>query len=256
MKSFRHVAVATLLVILAGAVWAGADRILELQQSSLVRLENIRVEVHTFSEGLRLGLKADRIRQQLYEKLRQGGVAVIDPGRSNRADGDAAYPRLVCLVTVHEIQRQQVVAYHLELLLEQEVLLVVDRGRRLAAVTWRLSRLASAPAEQLHEQVMEKLLELADRFIQDYDAARRSAERCGEPNEPTIGNVPGRGGDSAKPAAAQSVEYKYVASKNGKVFHRPTCGAAKRILPANLVGYNSREQALADGKRPCKRCRP
>ncbi len=49
---------------------------------------------------------------------------------------------------------------------------------------------------------------------------------------------------------------KYVASKNSKVFHLKDCSAAKRISEKNLKEYDSRMQALADGKRPCKICKP
>ena len=51
-------------------------------------------------------------------------------------------------------------------------------------------------------------------------------------------------------------EYGYVASKNSKVFHKPECRWAKRIKPDNLVGYNSKDEAIKAGKRPCKQCKP
>lgn len=56
-----------------------------------------------------------------------------------------------------------------------------------------------------------------------------------------------------KPTAAK---YKYVASKKRKVFHRPECNSAKRIKLENLIGYNSRIEAIKARKRPCKRCKP
>jgi len=56
--------------------------------------------------------------------------------------------------------------------------------------------------------------------------------------------------------AQQKTEYKYVASKNSRLFHRPGCSAAKRIKPGNLVGYNTRAAAVKAGKRPCRRCKP
>lgn len=59
-----------------------------------------------------------------------------------------------------------------------------------------------------------------------------------------------------KPAKQQSVESNYVASKNGQVFHRADCQFAAKILPANLVSYSTREQAITAGKRPCKSCNP
>jgi len=63
-----------------------------------------------------------------------------------------------------------------------------------------------------------------------------------------------RGPDkAAKPAVA---EYKYVASKKSKVFHKPDCPFAKRIAANNLVGYKSRAEAIEAGKKPCSRCKP
>jgi len=60
-----------------------------------------------------------------------------------------------------------------------------------------------------------------------------------------------------KPAAKSAVaEYKYVASKNSNIFHKPECSWAKRIKPENLVGYNSKEEVIKAGKRPCKWCKP
>jgi hypothetical protein len=54
----------------------------------------------------------------------------------------------------------------------------------------------------------------------------------------------------------QAVESNYVASKNSKVFHKPGCQFAAKISAKNLVSYDSREQAIAAGKRPCKSCNP
>ena len=60
-----------------------------------------------------------------------------------------------------------------------------------------------------------------------------------------------------KPAAKSAVAgYKYIASKNSEVFHKPKCSSAKRIKPENLVGYNSKEEVIKAGKRPCKWCKP
>ena len=39
-------------------------------------------------------------------------------------------------------------------------------------------------------------------------------------------------------------------------FHRSSCKWAQKIAPENLVGYDSREDAIKDGHRPCKVCKP
>lgn len=56
-----------------------------------------------------------------------------------------------------------------------------------------------------------------------------------------------------KPANAQ---YAFVASKTGKTFHLPGCPYAKAIKPENLIGFQTREEALAAGLKPCAHCKP
>jgi len=61
---------------------------------------------------------------------------------------------------------------------------------------------------------------------------------------------------SSSPATVQTKEWKYVASKNSKVFHRPDCKWVKKISPKNLIGFKSREDAIRSGRRPCRSCEP
>lgn len=49
---------------------------------------------------------------------------------------------------------------------------------------------------------------------------------------------------------------KYVASRSRVPFHLTTCSWAKKISPANAVYYNTREEAIKDGHRPCKVYKP
>lgn len=51
-------------------------------------------------------------------------------------------------------------------------------------------------------------------------------------------------------------EVKYVASKLREPFHNLSCIWAKRISESNKVSYITREEVIANGKRPCKVCRP
>lgn len=48
----------------------------------------------------------------------------------------------------------------------------------------------------------------------------------------------------------------YVASKKSDVFHYPDCVWAKKISPYNLIKFQTREDALNSGRRPCKVCNP
>ncbi|MHB8875416.1 MAG: ComEC/Rec2 family competence protein [Myxococcaceae bacterium] len=59
----------------------------------------------------------------------------------------------------------------------------------------------------------------------------------------------------AKVAPPSSGASRYLASKNGKVFHMPDCRAAKRITKHNVIVYRSRAEA-AKAKRPAADCNP
>lgn len=59
-------------------------------------------------------------------------------------------------------------------------------------------------------------------------------------------------GDSQK--TAESTEY--WASAKADKFHLPTCEWAEKISDDNKIVYQSRDDAIADGKEPCGVCNP
>ena len=101
--------------------------------------------------------------------------------------------------------------------------------------------------------VTNVVLEQVEAFITAYLLANPKGGEPADANDITVVTPSKPTKPVAKPAV---VGYKYVASKNSKVFHRPDCQWAQRILPKNLITYNSREDAKKDGKRPCKQCKP
>lgn len=48
--------------------------------------------------------------------------------------------------------------------------------------------------------------------------------------------------------------FSYCASGPGEVFHRADCPQALLIAPANFQTYQTLEDALATGRRPCRQC--
>ena len=46
----------------------------------------------------------------------------------------------------------------------------------------------------------------------------------------------------------------YLASKNSQVFHKAGCPSAAKISEKNLVRYNTRDEAIQAGKKPCHEC--
>ena len=48
----------------------------------------------------------------------------------------------------------------------------------------------------------------------------------------------------------------YIASAQGDKFHKPRCRAAKKINSENAIYFNSRDEAINAGYKPCGRCKP
>ena len=57
-------------------------------------------------------------------------------------------------------------------------------------------------------------------------------------------------------ASSEQAKVAYVASAHAAPFHRVTCRYADRISPQNLQTFETREQAVKAGHRPCKVCKP
>lgn len=68
----------------------------------------------------------------------------------------------------------------------------------------------------------------------------------------------GRGFWGAQPTAVapQAGDCPYIGNKNSKIFHHAWCSSVAQMKPANKVCFATREEALAQGYRPCKNCRP
>jgi len=64
--------------------------------------------------------------------------------------------------------------------------------------------------------------------------------------------------ESASPVtpATTPVTEGYVASRNSAVFHRADCKSVSPISARNLVRYNTRDEAIAAGKKPSQDCSP
>lgn len=66
----------------------------------------------------------------------------------------------------------------------------------------------------------------------------------------------GCGGAPRRTTGAAAREKPYVASAIREPFHKNSCKWAAKIAEDNLVGYDTRQEAIDDGHRPCKVCRP
>lgn len=57
--------------------------------------------------------------------------------------------------------------------------------------------------------------------------------------------------------SADTANTEYVLNVNTKKFHKPTCSAAKQMKEENKQEYSgSRDDLIALGYEPCKKCNP
>ncbi|MBQ3337177.1 MAG: nuclease [Selenomonadaceae bacterium] len=57
-------------------------------------------------------------------------------------------------------------------------------------------------------------------------------------------------------ACASVLASSYVGNANSRKFHYADCSMVGKMNPANKVFLNTREEAIAAGYVPCKRCKP
>lgn len=110
-------------------------------------------------------------------------------------------------------------------------------------------------SENAEEHNAENLVIIRDGVIADkYIANWREHAAHSEPYE--------REAETPEPLPRESketpvpVSTSFVSSTNSAVFHRGSCDSAAKISVRNRVGYNTRDEAIAAGKRPCQECKP
>lgn len=62
--------------------------------------------------------------------------------------------------------------------------------------------------------------------------------------------------ESSPPSKSKAVEEDIIANSRTGIFHRADCQYVSRMSANNMVPYSSRDDAIDDGYRPCKKCRP
>ena len=152
-----------------------------------------------------------------------------------------------------KLKDSQQYVFRIQTSLVRTVTLPAQPKLHFHADVWKgSSSIQAVSVQNMPALVTGVVLEQVEVFIQSWRAANPPGTRPSAPNDITV-----KPQKLAKPDEKRiAAEYKYVASKNSKVFHKPECRWAKRIKPANLVGYNSREEVIEAGKRPCKMCKP
>jgi hypothetical protein len=162
-------------------------------------------------------------------------------------------PRLVVYIEGTAIPECDKYVYRVQTALHRPVMLPGDSPASLPAEVWRLRPIGGVAARSQAGRVMASTVELQ---VSAFIAAVKTVRQL--PVDP--GGVGQDGSRAQGPAEEQSPRavsgYPFVASRSGEVFHRSDCRWAQNISAGNLVGYETREEALRAGKRPCKSCKP
>lgn len=222
------------------------------------------------------GVTEKRLEDEISSRLSQNGLKVV-PADVNVMDEQqeqkmaevlkrsgspmqnlkvylSGVPELIVRISVLRGTESGPCVYHVQTSFAREVYLRALRARMKADV-WRIDVPVNiAEANECDSAVTLSAMGQVDAFVADWKRANTvktttdSDEQKSDLDEP----VP----QQLEEQAGQQNGYKYVASKNSKVFHEKDCRAAARISPENLVGFSTRDEAIQSGRRPCKICNP
>ncbi len=217
---------------------------------AFVGLERLSVViVPTDSDPNEDGLVWKELHAKVEGKLKEAGIRII-PGIAGNI---LEIPELQICVDMLKLNGPQLYMFHIRTSLAIKVSLENKRKRYLKAVVWKVgSAMQVASVEQMPAAVTDEVCREVDVFISAWRQANRASDKTGGIITPAVTKK-----QRQRPAAKSiEAEYKCIASKNSKVFHKADCSSAKRIKPENLVKYGSKGEAIKAGKRPCKRCKP
>jgi len=203
---------------------------------------------------LQYGSKQDKdvqfckqLEENVKEKLRRAGIKLETP----TADNIPSIPELRIYISTLNLKDSQQCIFHIRIALAKTVRLKEKRNPVFKAEIWQSPPIMQAVSEEnMPAKITDLLLEQVDDFNKKYKATNLTGQKLSDVSvnetDPTI----------VSEKQVDAAEYKYVASKNSNIFHKPECRWAKNISQRNLVTYKSREQAIKAGKRPCKTCNP
>ena len=164
---------------------------------------------------------------------------------------------LLVYINMLKLEDSQQYVFRIQTSLSRAVYLMREPSLAFKADVWKANPVMQAVSvKDMPAKVTNVVLEQVEAFIYAYIAAKPQGRQPFDAGTSKTDSLTATE-KQTKPGTKSAVaEYKYIASKNSKVFHKPGCSWAKRIKPENLVGYNSKEEVIKAGKRPCKMCKP
>ena len=254
-----HLVLGIMVGILCVSVWAEMEPPLPEYEPSLIAQPNPAltgieklyvVIVPADAEPNEDVLTCKELETKVEQKLEAVGLDInqIRDGRR-----DFHIPELTVDIDMLKLKDSRRYIFRVQTSLARAVYLAKDSSWSIKADVWKTKPVMQAAlAQDTPPAVTNLVLQQVEAFICAYRVASSQPGRSADANDTSAASVTMSG-----PAVEQVLaEYEYVASQNSEVFHKPDCRWAKKISSKNLVGYNSREDAIKAGKRPCRWCKP
>ncbi len=221
-----------------------------------IRELNVSIE-YPDSEPNIANLPWREIQSKVEKRLKGAGLKIASEHYQEIKSTALEIPELIISVEAYRLDDSKRYALHIQTFLSRAVYLAKERRQVAKADVWRSTPVMQLiPIRFVSGMIPSLVMGQMDAFIIAYFQANPAGGSAADANDNGSDTLK-TAKERAKPAAEQPpVRYEYVASKNSKVFHKADCASAKRISPENLVGYNSRDEAIKAGKRPCERCKP
>lgn len=196
------------------------------------------------------GLVLKKLEAEVKNKLNKNGIKI--------SPGPAAFtfdtPMLRVDINMLKLVNSQQYVFYIQTSLARAVRLAEGAPWSIKVDVWKSEpKMEAVSAEAMTAAVTDSVTEQIEAFINAYLVANMNGVQAADANEPATVTPPKR---PKQPLKSKVAKNKYVASKNSKVFHRANCNWAERIKRQNLIGYNSRAEAVKAGNRPCKQCEP
>jgi hypothetical protein len=205
------------------------------------------------SEAKKYGLALKELKSKIELKLTLRGVTLIPLLSKGR---QITSPALRVNIDVLRLDNSQQHVFRAQTSLARSVHLTTQPKLGFQADVWKAkAAIQMVSLQNIPVTVTAAVLAQVDSFIADYRIANPPGKRPADTND-IAALVTAPALQTQKPVKLTTTEHGFVASKNSKVFHKPTCSSAKRIKTTNLVTYGTKDKATEAGKRPCKICKP
>ncbi|MCK4753015.1 MAG: hypothetical protein KAS75_06185 [Planctomycetes bacterium] len=193
-----------------------------------------------------------KIETRIGQKLVKAGIDIVPGANLKKDHRERDIPELRVQMEMLKFPDSKVYVFRAQLSLATRVYLE-EKKVFFKADAWKSSPvIQAASVRAVSAKVSHTILKQVEDFISAWRRANLKPSPLSDPNDAIVVTK-----EQSKPVVVPiTVGYKYLASKNSKVFHKTDCASAKRIKPENIINYNTRTEARKAGKRPCLRCKP